>query len=357
MYSANDILITSLISLAVCAACVPFLSTQANRLGLIDKPGGRKQHDGCVPIVGGISVYLSVLLSGSIMGLNASFFLPLMVGLPIVISGLIDDRQSLTPLARIPIQVICALVMIYAGHIQIVSIGDVAGAGEVVLTGVIATVFTIICVVGVINSINMIDGVDGLSGSLIGLSLLPLALYAANSDDGASLALLASLVAALAAFLYYNSRLVRSRASVFLGDAGSTFLGFVLVWHLIKYTQGDQAVLSPISAGWILGLPLADTVVVILKRVLRGHSPMAADRNHIHHRLLDTGLTVPNTVIVMLSVHSVFIAIGMISNAYGGAEPLFFWGFVFVTVLHFFYTPRVLALLEFRGKRLAERQG
>lgn len=358
MYGISEIATSGTIALVACGLSVPLLKRLSGRLGLVDMPGGRKQHNGRVPIVGGLSIYVSVLIAGVLMGFDISFFLPMLLGLPILISGLIDDRRSLTPAARIPIQIISSLAMIYIGQIVIENVGDIAGAGQVVLVGWGASLFTVICAVGVINSINMIDGVDGLSGSLIALSLLPLVVYADVANDGAAVALLVSLITAIVAFLFYNARLVRKCASVFLGDAGSTFLGFVLVWYLIKFTQGEQAVLSPVSAGWILGLPLADTVVVILRRVLDKKSPFAPDRNHLHHRLLDAGLGVRITVFIMLGFHVVFIAIGIASNIYGGLEPVFFWAFVLTTVVHFLYTPRAIAHiaeLNVGGKRLVER--
>ena len=357
MYGVSEIVISGIIALIVCVVCIPLFSVSATRLGLVDEPGGRKQHSGRIPIVGGVAIYLSVLFSGALMGFDTDYFLPLILGLPVLVSGLVDDRQSLSPATRIPIQMLCALAMIYLGNIIIENIGDISGAGQVAFTGIGAILFTVVCTVGVINSINMIDGVDGLSGSLIALSLMPLILYAGQAKDFAAVALLVTTIAAIAAFLFYNSRVVRQRASVFLGDAGSTFLGFMLVWYLIKYTQGDQAVLSPVSAGWILGLPLADTVVVILRRVFDKSSPFAPDRNHLHHRLLDAGFGVKYTVVIMLSLHLAFITVGVVGNAYGSAEPLFFWAFVLVTVMHFVYTPCVIDRLihiGFGGKRVSE---
>lgn len=318
---------------------------QANRLGLVDKPGGRKQHRGHIPIVGGLCVYLSVVLSGFMLNFNWGFFLPLVVGLPIVIVGVLDDRFALSMGLRISTQLAVALGMIFIGQIEINSIGNITGTGDVNLGGAAAVVFTVMSVVGVINSINMIDGVDGLSGSLIGLSLLPLTLFAWLSLDQGAVTLLLSLIAALLAFLLYNSRLFRSHASVFLGDGGSTFLGFILVWYLIKYTQGHAGVLSPVSAGWILGLPLADTIVVMVRRLWNKSSPFTADRKHLHHRFLDAGLGPNKTVLLMLGIQSVFIGIGFLSNTLSGTDPLFFWAFVVVTVAHFAFTPRIVTLM------------
>lgn len=321
---------------------MPALRANAKRFGLIDKPGGRKQHSGDVPIVGGIAVYLSVILAGVVSGCGSDYFLPLLVAFPIVVVGVIDDRSPISPSIRIPVQIVSAIAMMYFGHIQINNIGDITGNGQVILVGYGMSLFTVMCTVGVINSINMIDGVDGLSGSLIALSLLPIAFFAVAAQDFAGVTLLFSLITAIFGFLLYNARLFRSRASVFLGDTGSTFLGFILVWHLIEYTQGVDSALSPVSAGWILGLPLADTIAVMVRRIVDKRSPLAADRAHFHHRLLDAGLGPNKTVLVILSVHLILISIGVVSNSLRSAEPLFFWLFVLFTISHFLLTPRLI---------------
>lgn len=345
MLGVNEFIIPAAISFAICCAFIPVLRSKAKVLKLIDKPGGRKHHSGDVPIIGGLAIYISVLISGAILALSNEFFLPLVLSLPIVVSGVIDDKQPLSPTTRISIQIFSALAMIYWGGIEINNIGNVIGSGNIIFTGLVAYFFTALCTVGVINSINMIDGVDGLSGSLIALSLFPMILFAGLSGDSTAITLLASLITAICAFLIYNCRLFRSHASIFLGDTGSTFLGFILVWHLIEYTQGDKAVLSPISAGWILGLPLADTIVVMTRRILDKHSPLQADRKHLHHRLLDAGFSVNQTVITMLGTQLAFIAVGVGSNFLNNLDPLFFWAFVLVTVLHFLFTPIGIAHL------------
>ena len=360
MLSNNEIIISAIISFVICCGVIPFLRIKAGTLGLVDKPGGRKQHSGDVPIVGGLAVFLSVMFSGAILRMDIAFFLPLIVSLPIVISSLIDDRHALSPAVRIPSQVFSAITMIYWGGIEINNIGDVTGTGNLIFVGIAAYFFTAVCTVGVINSVNMIDGVDGLSGSLIALSLLPVILFAVLSGDSAAAVLLTSLTTAILAFLLYNCRLFRDHASVFLGDTGSTFLGFILVWHLIKYTQGDNAVLSPVSAGWILGLPLADTVVVMLRRIFNKRSPLLADRNHLHHQLLDTGLSVNKTVLTMLGIQFLFITIGVLSNYSNNLDPLFFWAFVLTTATHFLYTPvaiKRLTIMELFEKQLDPSKG
>jgi UDP-GlcNAc:undecaprenyl-phosphate GlcNAc-1-phosphate transferase len=317
-------------------------------MGLVDRPATRKLHSGEVPVVGGISIYLTVLLVGVLLGVEFEFFLPLAVAFPIVIIGLLDDRHSLRASIRFTVQIGCALGMILFAQLTIQSVGNVIGSGSVMLTEFSANAFTIMCTVGAINSINIIDGVDGLSGSIIGLTLIAITYFAWAAGDVNVVLLLASLTTAIVGFLSYNVRLARRQASVFLGDAGSMFLGFVLVWYLIKCTQGPNAVLSPVSFGWILGLPLADTISVMVGRVLNGRSPFDAGRDHrdhFHHQLLDAGFSVNKTVMLMLAIQVAFIIIGGISNVVSGGEPIFFWLFVLVVVLHYFFTSRAVSYL------------
>ena len=120
-----------------------------------------------------------------------------------------------------------------------------------------------------------------------------------------SLQAIAAAIGALGGFLLLNARFKLSAAKVFLGDAGSTLLGFILVYVLIDYSQGDHQIFSPVLAGWILGLPLLDASAVIARRVLDGRSPFKPDRMHLHHRLIDSGLDVKRTVAIMVGFHTV----------------------------------------------------
>ena len=338
----SEILSTALLSAVIAAVLIPLVAIVAKQVGLVDKPDHRKLHDGEIPIVGGMCIYFAALIAMSFVHMSVNALLPLILGAGLIIVGAIDDRVGLSTLIRIPVQAATAVAMIVVGNLTIETIGNITGLGAFQMTAVLSVAFTIVCTIGVINSINMIDGVDGLSGSIIGITLLTLAGFSYQAGDINSVVLLLSLLGANLAFLLYNSRFIRSRAAVFMGDAGSMLFGFLLVWYFIKLTQGENAVLSPVAAGWIFGLPLMDTVAVMVGRVLNKRSPLEADRNHFHHRLLNTGLT-PNQVVVTMSIlHLLLVIGGIVCNSAPALEPLFFWSFIVLVVLHYFVTPKIL---------------
>jgi len=332
-----------LVGSVICLLLVPITAKLAIQVGLTDKPtGGRKQHLGHIPLVGGIAIYISILISSLISGIDWAVMIPVLFGTSLLLLGVADDLFALSARKRLPLQIAVALAMIYFGGNSIESVGNLGSGNAVVLSGFFAIVFTVMCTVGVINSINMIDGVDGLAGTIITISVATLTYYCWKAGDIASVKLMLTVVGALLAFLFYNSRLFRSQASVFMGDAGSTLFGFFLVWYYIRLTQGDGAVLSPVSAGWIFGLPLADTVSVMVRRMSQKRSPFDADREHLHYRLMDAGFSVKNVVRTMGFVHLLFVLVGVIVNEVRSLEPVAFWLFVLVVVLHFFLLPKML---------------
>jgi len=338
----KHLIFSTLIAAAICAVLILWTSKIARRISLVDRPTARKQHLGEIPIVGGFCIYLAALVALLSVPFSSTAVLPLLTGSGLVILGVIDDRSGLSTLFRFPAQVASALIMISIGSIGIESIGNIFGNGPVVMTGLVSIFFTVMCTVGVINSINMIDGIDGLSGAIVSVTLLVLVYFNYLAGDIASVALMLALLSATLVFLFFNARIFRARAMIFMGDAGSTLFGFLFVWSFIRLTQGDDAVLSPVAAGWIFGLPLIDTVSVMVRRIVNGKSPFEADRNHLHHRFLDVGLTPNRAVVCMTSVHIILMCGGLLCNLLPSFEHVFFWLFVLVVILHFFITPLVL---------------
>lgn len=354
MSSFGQIAIIGALSSIVCVVLIAVFGKAARRIGLVDRPNFRKRHVGEVPIVGGISIFFAALISLALAGFSFEVILPVFIGSLLVLVGLLDDRVGLSAYFRFPVQVLASILMVYWAGIHIESVGNILGNDVVRLSATASVVFTVLCSVGVINSINMIDGVDGLSGIIVSLTLLPLVYFCWVADDFGSVAVLISLFGATQAFLFFNARVFRKSAAIFLGDAGSMFFGFLIVWFLIKLSQGPEAVLSPISAGWIFGLPLVDTVSVMVRRITEKRSPFDADRNHFHHKLLDAGFSVNETVCLMAGAHFVFICVGLFSNNAPVYEPIFFWFFVSIVLAYFWKSESIINLvLKFRKKPLA----
>lgn len=314
-------------ALLLCAALVVMLKTGASRVGLLDTPGGRKDHSHAVPLVGGLAIFLSLLLSTLCFGLIQRTPYLLLCLAMVVAVGTWDDFREIRPRIKFAIQIVAAATMIWGGDVELRSLGDLIGWRSIGLS-FLAIPLTIFAVVGVVNSINMMDGMDGLAGSVSFISFSWFALIAARSDIQILLAIAVLLCGALAGFLLFNLRLPWQRqAQVFLGDAGSLMLGFALAWFAIDLTQGPGRSLPPIVAIWILLLPLADCVSLMTRRLTRGRSPFVADREHIHHYLLARGFTPSQTLAILAGCSTLFGAVGYVAWRLALPEAALFWTF------------------------------
>ena len=318
------------------------LKRPAYRLQLVDSPGVRKHHIGVIPLIGGVAMVIAFLLSVFVLGESLQDYYGLFAGMILLtVVGLIDDFRELSARSRLMVQAVAAVLIILADKIYLSDLGDLTGLGEIELYSWSIPV-TIFCVVGVINALNMIDGLDGLAGgmSLITVGwLIMLALASGSHDLDATL--LGLLGAILAGFLCFNLRHPwRQRASVFMGNSGSMVLGFMLAWFLVDLSQGEQRAFTPITAVWILGLPLLDTVGIMIRRVLNGQSPFTADRQHLHHVLLRAGYSDAQAVGIMLIISGLLGAIGMVGWYFALPDYVLFYVFVAVFSLYLYVLMR-----------------
>lgn len=311
------------------AVLIISLRPVALNVGLVDAPCVRKRHDGAVPLVGGVSIYLAIVLSSffiSSWGLASGFGL-LILGLPILLIGAIDDRRGLSPRLRFVVEIVCCLVASVFLGIRLETVGEL-WPGIWFNLGAFSIVLTVIGFVGVINSFNMTDGVDGLAGGLAFLIFSALAVLAGRNNAGVALQLWV-LAAAVLGFLFFNSRFFgRARAAVFMGDAGTLFIGFAIAWYLIQLSQGEAAVITPVAALWIFAAPLFDTVSVMLRRIRRKQSAFHADREHLHHIFLLAGFGVNRTVLIILGFQMFYIGYAFASLHYEIPQWFSFWLFI-----------------------------
>jgi UDP-GlcNAc:undecaprenyl-phosphate GlcNAc-1-phosphate transferase len=253
---------------------------------------------------------------------------PLFAALGILlVAGLLDDLNDLTPAQKFLAQLIAGIVMISWGGMTVSHLGNLFGYGPVALHG-IAFPITVVCLLGLINAMNMSDGADGLAGglALIAFGCLGVSAVLMGFDSSAQLALTA-LIAVLA-FWTMNMRFPwQPRGRVFLGDSGSMMLGMLLTWFSVELARPGSG-FTPITAVWFLAIPLLDMGVVILRRIGRGQSPFRAGRDHFHHVLIAAGL--PPAVAVLL-IHALALglaAIGFIAWRAGVREAAMFYAFV-----------------------------
>jgi UDP-GlcNAc:undecaprenyl-phosphate/decaprenyl-phosphate GlcNAc-1-phosphate transferase len=320
----------------------------AKHIGLLDHPGGRKHHDGAVPLSGGLAMTLSFLLMILLFDpvpsayyfdlVPSGHYISLLAGaLALGMVGALDDLYQLSVRSRFVAQALVVLIcMVMLGEVQLTSVGNLLGLGDI-QSGYAAIPLTIFCIVGVLNAFNFIDGIDGLAG---GLAIIALSAFGAVAFVGNRLGaftLLVPLIGIVLGFLSFNFRTHwRARASVFMGSCGNMFLGFILCWFALDLSQGEQQVISPITAVWILGLPILDTVNVVVNRLMRGESPFVANRDHIHHLLLMQDFSPKQTVQILLAMSAIMAGIGLIGGYMGVSEGAMCAAFVGLYVSYFF---------------------
>ncbi len=319
----------------------------AGRLGWVDRPDDRKQHRHPVPLTGGIAMCAAFCLSLPLMPDKPDAYLVLLASLVVLaLVGAYDDLRSIRPATRFLFQTVAVLLMTLNGQVLLSNLGNLLGWGSIVL-GDLAIPFTLFGIVGVINAFNMIDGLDGLAGgvALIAIGcLLALNLTAPAPDHHASNALLV-LAMVIVGFLCFNLRHPwRVQASVFMGDSGSTMLGFALGWFLVSLSQdreGQAAVMTPMTAVWILAVPLLDTVTVMIRRLRARQSPFNADRQHLHHLLLNYGYSDGQVTAMLLTGALITGVIGMAAHRLAVPEFVQFYGFLGVFLLYYQATTHI----------------
>ena len=320
-------------STGVTLCLLHLLKPLAGRIGLVDDPGGRKHHHRPVPLVGGIAMYggLLVVSLGTAWPLDQNTQVFLLASAILISVGVYDDRHELTPRTRLLAQTLTACIMIWMGGQVVTDLGYLLDSQVKTAPGFLAVPFTVFAAVGGINAMNLSDGLDGLASglALIGLGMLALA---ASGIPGlqADFHGLIVLLGAISAFFLMNFRFPWRvhGADLFMGDAGSTFIGFAFAWFFVRLSQSETPAIAPVVALWIFAIPLMDTVSVMIRRILRGRSPFAPDREHLHHILLLAGYGVRETCLIILGLALALAAVGYGGYLYAVPESFLFYGFL-----------------------------
>ncbi len=283
----------------------------AKHIGLVDKPNFRKHHQGAIPLVGGITLYVGICFYFFIANNpieKLSIYLAC-AGL-LVFVGCLDDRFDLSVKLRATIQALVACTMMFVAGLYLRSLGGILGPWDFNLSwfGYIVTLFA---VVAAINAFNMIDGIDGLLGGVSSVTFIALAIVLYSDGQTQLAACCLAIIAAILPYILLNLGLFGQQYKVFMGDAGSTLIGFTVIWILLQSTQGSGYPLYPVTALWFIAIPLMDMIAVMYRRLRKGKSIFSPDRLHIHHIIIRSGFTPRQAFALITFVAVIFASIGI----------------------------------------------
>lgn len=301
----------------------------AKVIGLVDKPNARKQHQGAIPLVGGISICMSIaqyLTSNPDVIPHSPLFLGCIATLIVV--GALDDKFDISFKFRLFVQALLSIGMMYFADIRLENIGNIFGFGDMHL-GLLSPVVTILAVIGAINAFNMVDGIDGLLGGLAIVTFAGIALLLKVDSQHGLAYLCVVFIAAIVPYICMNLGIFGRERKVFMGDAGSMMIGFTVIWLLLGASQQSaENVIRPVTALWLIAVPLMDMAAIMFRRVRRGDSPFKPDREHLHHIFQRLGYTPRQTLALICGIASLLAGFGIYGEFAQLTESTMFWAFM-----------------------------
>lgn len=278
----------------------PFIIKISFKLNAVDMPGHRKVHKVPIPTLGGLAIFFSFLAGLLIIQPQSSYHLAIVIGaLLMIILGFMDDLYHLTAKAKFLFQVTIACLVVFWGDLQ-VSFINLPFGGQLEF-GWLSIIVTIFWIVGITNAINLIDGLDGLSAGISAIVLLTIGSMAIIMDNVYVLSMSIILFWSILGFLPYNFH----PAKTFMGDTGSLFLGYMIaVLSLLGFK--NVTFISFVIPILILAVPIFDTIVAIIRRLVQKRPIASPDSSHLHHKLLQLGMTHRQAVLFMYLLSSLF---------------------------------------------------
>jgi len=298
-------------------------------VGLLDRPGGHKRHRGDIPVIGGIAIFLGAALAAlTTEGLGQHGVMMLVTSTMLVGLGVVDDRFDLPASVRLMGHLTAAVLLVSGSGYQVTLLGDLFGFGALSL-GLLAWPFTVVACIALVNAFNMLDGMDGLAGGVAVVAFVGVVALASGYGGSPEALLLAScMVGALSAFLLFNVPTSRNRSvRTFMGDAGSTLLGFVFAALSLGMVQSNQANINPVCILWLVPIPIFELFTSTTRRLLQRKSPLAADNSHFHHRLMAAGFSVRAIFFTYFTFTLLSVAVSVAACRTGVHESVMFGGF------------------------------
>ncbi|MBP1743460.1 MAG: glycosyl transferase family 4 [Firmicutes bacterium] len=328
----STLYVLAAIAVAISAATTPLVKRIALKLDVIDLPKGkRKIHKKPIPLLGGLAIYFSFILvmllkNGSLSTHETGILIGATI---IVIGGIIDDTIELRPRYKLIFQISAAVVLIIFG-VEISSVTNPLTNGDGYWNvGWMTVPLTILWVIGITNALNLIDGLDGLAAGVALISSITIFIIAILNNRADAAVLTAILSGAILGFLPYNF----NPAKIFMGDTGAQLLGFLLAAISIEGTIKSAAAFAIAVPILALGIPIYDTLFAVIRRKINGKPIMQADRGHLHHRLMDMGLTQRQVVLIMYLISAILGSIAIIAMQISNQRAYFILALVMVLLV------------------------
>lgn len=312
----KSIYLPFLISFVISLALTPVVIKVGPKLGFLDIPkDNRRMHKRPMPIAGGIAIYIAATVAILVfIPLNKNI-LSLIIGSTIIlISGLLDDKYSISPKAKIAFQLAAGLMIALSGS-QIEFFTNIISTKEVVWLKYLSIPVTLFWICGITNTVNLIDGLDGLAAGVSLISAVSLMCIALKMNHVAVAIIAAAVGGSCLGFLPYNF----NPAKIFMGDTGALYLGFMLSYISIQGVMKYATTLMIFVPVLVLGVPVFDTAFAMIRRYISGKKIFDADKGHLHHRLLALGLTQRQTVLILYAISLIF---GILANVISDFDPV-----------------------------------
>ena len=320
-----------MVSALISLAATPVIIYIAPKIGAMDIPKDeRRVHSKPMPVIGGVAMYLAVMISMLIFLPGSRVVYSIMAGGSVIfLAGLKDDILGMSPKEKLFFQIAAALIAIWGG-VQIDFITNPLSLGNTVLPlSWIGVPITLFWIVGITNTLNLIDGLDGLAGGVAFISALSFTAVALKLGVPHIGVLAATVAGACIGFLPYNF----NPAKIFMGDTGALFLGFMLAVISIEGVMKSVATIAMLVPIIILGVPIFDTTFAIFRRILSGRSIMSADKNHLHHRLLNRGFSQRKTVLILYGISGIFGLFSVLVARVNSRQAVYMSAILFVVTL------------------------
>lgn len=347
------LILTFVVAFGFSFAATPIAYRLAFKLGAIDVPKDKRRvHKKPTPRLGGVAIVFGFMVAICCFGEITREFAAILVGAAIIfVMGIVDDCKDLPAKFKFVIQIIAAIVVMVGGNIRITVFTNpniFSDNPYMVLPDWMSVIVTIVWIVFITNAVNFIDGLDGLAAGVSAIMSVSLVFISLRMQEYAVAVIGLALMGACFGFLPFNF----NPAKIFMGDCGSTFLGFILATLSIQGVFKSYAIISFAVPLLILGLPLFDAMFAMIRRIWHGKNPMSADRGHLHHRLIDTGFSQKQTVFILYAISAVLGITAVLLAEYGSMRALI----LLITVLVLFLLVAILPKHPFVNEPEAEEE-